>query len=142
CRLYRSVPDAGTVEKTLWKLGRPFASPPAVELFESELPVAGGDFAPVDPANGPLIEPRGLAVDIDDRLFVAETGRGRVLVYDLWSRRLLRAIATPPGTRPLDLAVDGRTVYATLDGTGGLLRFSARDDAETVELPPEALLPT
>jgi phage tail-like protein len=81
-------------------------------------------------------------VDEDDRLFVAETGARRILVYDLWSRRLLRAVPVPPGTRPLDLAAHRGVVYATLAGSSQLLRLSARDDAELAALPPEALAPT
>src|SRR5690606_23745907 len=136
------VPAAGTVEKSLWRSGRPFASAPATELFASAPPEVVGDFSPVDPPEATFSEPRGLAVDIDDPLFVAEAGRGRLLVSDLWSRRLLRTFPTPPGTRPLDLAVAGRTVYATLGGDGGVLRLTARDDPERFELPPEALVPT
>ena len=63
-------------------------------------------------------------------------------MFDLWSRRLLRAIPVPPGTRPLDLAVDGTTVFATLEGAAELLRFTARDEAELFTLPPEVLAPT
>ena len=51
-------------------------------------------------------EPRGLAVDVNDRLFVAETGADRILIYDLWSERLLRQVALP-GARPTDLAAHG-----------------------------------
>jgi phage tail-like protein len=138
CRLYHSDPAAGVVERILWRAGSPYASPAPVELFVRDDPPVGGDFAPEAPLDGPLSGPRGLAVDVDDRLFVAETGARRILVHDLWSRRLLRVIPTPPGTRPLDLAVDGRTVYATLEGAAELMRFSARDDAEPLPLPPEA----
>ena len=142
CRLYRSVPDAGTVERTLWRAGSPYASPDPVELFTAEAPPPAGDFDAGVPVGGPLVEPRGLAVDVDDRLFVAETGAARILVYDLWSRRLLRVVATPPGTRPLDLAVHGRTVYVALEGYADLLRLTARDDPEPFPLPALAAHPS
>ena len=101
CRLYRSVPDAGRVERVLWRAGSPYASPDPTELFAAEAAPSVGDFDAAAPAGGPLAEPRGLAVDVDDRLVVAEAGAGRILVHDLWSRRLLRAVPTPPGTQSM-----------------------------------------
>ena len=38
CRLYRSDPAAGTVQKLLWRAGSPYASPEPVELFRAEAP--------------------------------------------------------------------------------------------------------
>jgi phage tail-like protein len=146
CRLYRSDPAAGQVARTHWRpstpLGRHAALPPEVELFEPLPEEPEGDFAPEAPGGGPLAGPRGLAVDVDDRLFVAETGAGRILVFDLWSRRLLRTVPTPPGTRPLDLAADGHTVWAVLEGSPVLLKLTARTGPELVPLPPEVLAPT
>ncbi|HEX7241271.1 MAG TPA: phage tail protein [Longimicrobiaceae bacterium] len=139
CRLYRSDPAAGQVERTLWGMGR--GAPDPVELFEPEPEAPGGDFAPAAPAGGPLRAPRGLAVDEDDRLYVAESGSGRILVFDLWSRRLLRTVPTGPGTRPLDLAAFGRVVLAAVEGLPHLLRLGARDDLEPFPLPPEAPAP-
>ena len=145
CRLYRSDPAAGQVGRTRWSLSSALRSgkeqPPEIELFEPEPQAPAGDFAPESPPSpGPLREPRGLAVDADDRLFVAETGAARILVYDLWGRRLLRAVPTPAGTRPLDLAADGREVWVALSGAPVLLRLTARGDPEPVPLPPEALV--
>jgi phage tail-like protein len=137
CRLYRSDPEAGSVERSRWAGGEGAAASVPVQLFEAAEESVPGEFAPVGPVDAPLREPRGLAIDVDDRLFVAETGAGRILVYDLWSRRLLRALATGAGTRPLDLAAHGRTVLATVGGSEALLRFSARGAAEEVPLPPE-----
>jgi phage tail-like protein len=82
-----------------------------------------------------------LAVDEDDRLFVAEYGAARIRIYDLWSRRLLRSVPTPRGTRPLDLAGDGRRVWAVLEGSPLLLRLTAREGSELEALPPEVLAP-
>jgi phage tail-like protein len=137
CRLYRSLPDAGRVERSLWATLSPGTAPVALDLFEAEIATSLGDFSPLEPATGAVREPRGLAVDVDDRLFVAETGAGRILVYDLWSQRLLRTLSTGSGTQPLDLAAHGRTVLATVRGSDVLLRFSARGAPEAEPLPPE-----
>lgn len=145
CRLYRADRAAGQVSRTLWRLSVPgvplAARPEPVELFEAEPAPALGDFAPVAPPPGPLHDPRGVAVDEDDRLFVAEYGAARIRVYDLWSRRLLRSVPTPPGTRPLDLACDGTRVWAVLEGSPLLLRMTAREGPELEALPPEVLAP-
>lgn len=145
CRLYRSDRAAGQVTRTLWKLTapdvRPADVPAPVELFEPEPRPPLGDFSPMGPPSGPLKDPRGLAVDGDDRLFVAEYGAGVIRVYDLWSRRMLRSVPTPPGTRPLDLATDGHFVWAALEGSPMLLRLTAREGPEMDALPPEALAP-
>jgi phage tail-like protein len=145
CRLYRADRAAGQVTRTLWRLSSPGVReadlPAPVELFEPEPEPPLGDFSPVDPSPGPLKDPRGLAVDADDRLFVAEYGAAAIRVYDLWSRRLLRSVATPMGTRPLDLATDGHTVWAALEGSSMLLRLTAREGPELEELPPEVLAP-
>lgn len=144
CRLYRADREAGQVTRTLWRNGGPLI-PPAqqpepVPLFDPEPSPPLGDFTPAAAPSGPLDDPRGVAVDVDDRLFVAEYGAARILVHDLWSRRLLRAVATPAGTRPVDLAADGRQVWAALEGTPHLLQLSARGDPRLVELPPDVLV--
>ncbi|HEV7589222.1 MAG TPA: phage tail protein [Longimicrobium sp.] len=146
CRLYHADPAEGTVTRTLWRAGGPLlpeaSQPVPVELLDPGAAPPAGDFAPVGPAGGPLLDPRGVAVDVDDRLFVAERGAARILVFDLWSGRLLRAVPTPAGTRPLDLAADGRQVYAALEGAPRLLRLTARGTPSLVDLPPEALVVT
>ena len=95
CRLYHCVLAEGRVERLLWKasdpLGQIDAQPPPLNLIEGATSETLGDFTATDHA-GPLAEPRGLAVDINDRLFIAETGADQILVYDLWSERLLRKI--------------------------------------------------
>src|SRR5260221_5643846 len=132
CRLYRSVPLEGRVERQLWRaddpLGIETADSEPVDLLEGP-PLPAGPFAPAEEAPGPLRSPQGLAVGQDDRLFVAETGASRVLVYDLFDQRLLRRVAL--AAPPLDVAAKGDGVLCLL-GCGTLLRLGAR--TEPVEL--------
>jgi phage tail-like protein len=137
CVLYRSDVEGGRVERMLWRALDPFVVPTALEGrsdvvgTEPEPPL--GEFAAVPPARQSLRTPLGLAVDEDDRLFVCEYGARRILVYDLPSRRLLRAVRC--AAAPLDVAAHGRTAYAVLDGSPSLVRFSARGDLVPVALP-------
>jgi phage tail-like protein len=151
CRLYHSLPDAGTVERILWSAEdplRPGASPTAVQLFERDSLPLPGDFSRRGDEAGPLARPRGLAVDDDDRLFIAEAGirsghstttTGSVLVFDLWSRRLLRRVRLSGA--PLDLAAHGRQVYALLEGPPALARLTARGTPQVRRLPASITLP-
>lgn len=127
CRLYRSVPAAGHVERQLWAaadpLGPPASEPAPVDLLVGPAPPAG-NFSPVAPGPPPLLTPRGLAVDCNDYLFVAESGADRVLVYDIWNGRLLRRIGI---AEPLDLAATADGVLCVL-GDGGLARLGARSE--------------
>jgi phage tail-like protein len=143
CRLYRSVVAAGRVERTHWAptdpLRPPADRPVAVNVLATPAEETFGEFASPAPAAGPLREPRGLAVDEDDRLFVAESGASRILVYDLWSGRLLRRV--PVAAPPLDLAVRGHVVWATLAGAPWLVRLRAREDPVAVLLPAGVTAP-
>lgn len=141
CRLYRSIPLAGKVERQSWSasdpLGPPAAEPAPVDLLVGPDPPAG-DFAPSVPGPQALLTPRGLAVDCNDDLFVAETDAGRVLVYDIWNRRLLRRIGipAPPGEsahHPLDVASAADGVLCVL-GDRRLVRVSARAEPVDVTL--------
>ena len=78
---------------------------------------------------GALDRPRGLAIDTAQRLYVAEAGRRRVLVVDLWGQRLLRAVPMTPGGVPVDVAEDGYGVLALVrqpDGTGAVVAIRGR----------------
>jgi len=127
CRLYHSLPDEGRVERVRWA-ARDLLSP----VNEQSRPVnfveaptgTLGDFTAAS-SSAPLSLPRGLAVDINDRLFIAESGADRILVFDLWSERLLRRL-TLPGARPLDVAASGTAVYAVLGGTASVVKLTAR----------------
>ena len=128
CRLVHSLPEAGRVERLRPGVPDPAAPlearPAPVDLFAALPAQALGDFVQPGPA-GPLAEPRGLAVDAGERLFVAETGAARILVFDLWDERLLQQIALPAGARPTDLAAHGLRVFAVLAGSGDIVSVGA-----------------
>jgi phage tail-like protein len=92
-----------------------------------------------------LSDATGIAVDADDRLFVADRGRRHIAVVDLWSRRTLRTIGTAvpgaPDRHPLGLAAAGRLVLAVLREPAGLLRLTATRGPEELELPGVAQVP-
>jgi phage tail-like protein len=133
CRLYHSVPDEGRLERVRWAaqdLLSPLVAASARMDFVEAPAGTLGDFTPSSPATA-LSRPRGLAVDVNDRLFIAESGADRILVFDLWSERLLRRLSLP-GARPLDVAARGASVYAVLGGTASVVRLTARTDPEAV----------
>jgi phage tail-like protein len=142
CRLYRSVPLEGRVLRQRWAADDPLGpeNPDGVpvDLFEGPPPPAG-PFSPGDAPTPPLRSPRGLAVDRDERLYVAESGASRVLVYDLWSRRLLRSV--PFAAAPLDLAARGDAVFCVL-ADGRLVRLGAYGGPFDLELRRPADAPT
>ena len=144
CRLYHCVLAEGRVERLLWKATDPLgpidAQPPPLNLIEGETSETLGDFTATDHA-GPLAEPRGLAVDINDRLFIAETGADQILVYDLWSERLLRKISLP-GSRPTDLAAHDNDVVAVLSASRQIARLTARSGPEPFALPQGCTAPS
>jgi phage tail-like protein len=139
CRLYRALPHQGRVLRHPWS-GYTARAAEGAELFAAPGEAPVGDFAPERP-EGALQRPVAVAVDVDDRLYVAEHGRGRVLIFDLWSRRLLRAVVPAGGARPLDLAAAGRTVWVVLSRGPRLVRLTARGLPAEVRLPPEAAVP-
>ncbi|HEX5703546.1 MAG TPA: phage tail protein [Pyrinomonadaceae bacterium] len=105
-----------------------------VSLFESERHEKLGDFVPVQPLS-PGFRPRALAIDEDERLFVADAEGRRILIYDLWSNRLLRQVQL--AADPVDLVADGKRVYVLLASPPGLVRLDARSRFQTVKLPSE-----
>lgn len=142
CRLYRSIPSEGRVQRMHWS---PSQKPEdfqleAFDLFHASAPIVVGSFVASEKPQ-PLRDPRALAVDENDRLFVAERGAGCVLVYDLWSSVLVRRVLTA-STPPLDVAAYGSLVYVLLDGRDSLLEIAARDRQRRVSLPAELVRPT
>ena len=69
CRLYHSFPEQGRVERQLWAAPEP-ADP--LDLFAPGPPPLTGDFHPVGDPPPVLHEPRGLTVDTNDHLFIAD----------------------------------------------------------------------
>jgi phage tail-like protein len=102
--------------------------------------VSGPDF--VHREESDLVDATGLAIDQDDRLYIADRARQTISVLDLWSRRLMRTIRIDwpgqPDRHPVDVAAapDG-TMWALVGGAGrdedastaptaaGLLTFTA-----------------
>ena len=132
CRLYHSIAAENRVERLLWSDER--TPHGASDLFVRAAAEPVGDFLEAAPSLEPLAEPRGLAVDQDDRLFIAETAARQILVFDLWSPRILRRVSLPG--RPLALAAQGRVVYAVLDDPNVLARLEARTGPR-FEAPPK-----
>lgn len=138
CRLYRSIPEEGQVFTLRWGEAGPRDEEP-MPLFQTERRQAG-EFTLDDAADLTLKGPLGLAVDDEGRLFVAETGRRRILIFDLIDRRLLRRIQfdQPPG----DLATDGTRVLALLSASRELAVFDARMGPRIEKLPPSVTQPS
>lgn len=99
CRTWRTRPLQGTVE-----LSHPGAGPAA-----SGCP-------------GALRHPTGVAVDLQDRLHVVESGGQAVLVTDLWSGRVLRRV--PVLGRPVDVVADGDTVLVLTRHPDAVVRIA------------------
>lgn len=143
CRLYHSVPKEGRIERLLWAAQDPLqpasTQPAPVNLFETDIDDELGDFTLAGAKPTALLEPRGLTVDEDERLFVAESGARRILIYDLRSNRLLRRV--PLAAAPVDLVCSGRNVYALLTSPPGLIKLNARSEPQELELPGEITEP-
>jgi len=152
CRLFHSLPEEGRVERLLWAAYDPLHPRPdsaqTIDLFGppaqdgwpwSDGDTEAGDFVSAEPASPPFVTPRGVAVDAADRLFVAESGAGAVLVFDLPSRRRLRRIAL--AATPLDLAAHGLDVYLVTQSPPGLSRISAHTEPVALPLPAGVTAP-
>ena len=144
CRLYHSVPKEGRVERLFWATHDPLqpaaAQKAPVDLFGTERSEEFGDFVLSGEAPAQLLEPTGLAVDEDERLFVAESGSKRILIYDLETKRLLRVVQL--AARVTDLAAYGNTVYGLLVSPPGLIKLTARTNPQSLELPASVTAPT
>jgi phage tail-like protein len=103
CRAYRSQPQLGRVQ--------------AIPGGRAEAP-------------GALRDPRGLAVDAANRLYIAETGRALVHVVDLHGQRLLRRVPVRapqrPRCSPVDVCAWGAGVLVLCQSPAVLLRIEGR----------------
>jgi phage tail-like protein len=144
CRLYHSIPSQGRVDRVLWKAADPLGpvadQPPPLNLLTGVPADQVGHFTVTDPPS-PLAEPRGLAIDVNDRLFIAESGADQILVYDIWSDRLLRKIRLP-GAHPTDLAGHDNDVYAVLSASDQIIRLTARSTPQPFTLPAGCTRPS
>jgi len=141
CRLYHSQPAAGTVERIRWSARDPFT--PGANAAPFLAVAKAGPLGDFSGGAGPpaLREPRGLAVDENDRLFVADSRGNQVLVFDLWSERLLRRIAFGH-ERPTDLAAHGPFVWVVLASTGRVVKITAGGGPEPFALPDGCVNPS
>jgi len=143
CRLYHSIPQDGRVERILWAAQDPLqpadSQPAPVDVFATDVDEQLGDFSPAQPESTSVFAPRALAVDEDERLFVADTATRRILIHDLWSHRLLRQVQL--AADPVDLVADGRRVYVLLAAPPGLIALDARSSFQVLALPPEITTP-
>ena len=156
CRLYHGVPERTTgnppsleparVDRVLWatlaaaaREGRAIAVQP---LIDQQGDLSAGDFVTTPAAS--LRDPRGLAVDADDRLFIADAGLRQIVIVDLRRRRILRRVqlSAPGGdpATPVDVASRGLDTWALLDAAPGLALFQSRRAARRVEWPAVAAI--
>lgn len=141
CRLYRATTQ-GQIQKYLWTAFAPDARSrrqhEGTPLFDVPRLGASDEFSSEpEPAAS---ETRALAVDSDNRLFVADAASRSVVVIDLLHRRVLRRVQFVPYgdgaiARPIDLAVVGRRVYVLLDDPVGVALLRARRPVRQVALP-------
>lgn len=159
CRLYRAVPEgargnppkfhAAQVDRYLWAT---FALEPRsrrrlepAPLLEPPAAPTAGEFEAI--AAPALRKPRALAVDADNRLFIADTALRTVVVVDLLRRRIVRHVQFAPTageliSTPIDLAVHGRRVWVLLDDPVGLALLRSRRPVRQFTLPPGATRPS
>jgi phage tail-like protein len=153
CRGYRGT--ATNVERTLFgpsQGGVDYARIPApLELLAEPIPSDPEPQPVFGPTRGEparesraLIDTAGIAVDADDRLIITERGRRRLVVIDLWSRRVVRvlSLAGPahPRREPWGLAVDGHDIWVVTQRPAGLLRLTARGEPTDQPLPAPSVV--
>ncbi|HEX9992361.1 MAG TPA: phage tail protein [Acidimicrobiales bacterium] len=113
CRLYRSVPSAGVVERYRWRPDDPRGRVPAGTgsplLGPAAAPVVGDFGADPTGSEAPPASPGPLAVDDLGRLHVADAATGTVTAYDLVDGRVVARVALAPHA-VVDLVADGPDV--------------------------------
>lgn len=104
------------------RLGRPFAVahvPGYLFVLDKvwrgvvRIDLASGEFVEVyDPRGGRLIEPQSIFVDSDDLLYLVDSTRREVLIFNERTE-FESSIDTGEGTRPIDVAVGKDRIYVT-----------------------------
>ena len=134
CRVYRLLPHSVerlAVGPTRYGLDYATLAPPVPVVGREPRPTPAADFR-LRP-EPELLDGTGIAVDADDRIFLADRGRRWIAVLDLWSRRTLRTVPVPG--LPMGLAAAGRVVYAVVREPAALLRLTATRGPEPAVLP-------
>ncbi|MDO6710284.1 phage tail protein [Aliiglaciecola sp. 2_MG-2023] len=108
CRLYHSVPEDNGINKLLWTEKRQPSL--AKSLFHRSQQVYG-EFVGQQ-VQSDLSLPIGLAVDKKGRLFIADSGNQRILIFDLIDNTLLRSVHLD-GT-PSVIRGDGQQVFVVV----------------------------
>lgn len=136
CRLYRAIPERRQVYRWLWskERQRPDSEMEPVTLFDERI-LQPGDFRWRHEPQTVLSRPSALAIDTDDRLFVADQAGDRIHIIDLIENRLLRSVILPRGSAPSALAASGRRIY--LLNRLGLFQLTAHSEPRSIELGPE-----
>ncbi len=127
CRLYRSLPEEGQVERIYWdESGK--ASDPHPLFYAA--PETEGEFK-IENSKTPLQQPGALAIDDKGHLFIAESGSNQLLIYHLMEQRLLQRLTL--SATPIDVCCDGQTAYVLL--ADSVISIKARGRAENTSLP-------
>lgn len=121
------TPTAPPAGLTFDRWGRAYRSRPAEDrievIREDRTETLGG-------CPGLFDGPRGLAVDTEQRLYVAETRAARVTVYDIWADRILRRIPvrsrTHGSARPVEVTAVGDRAYVLLHHPAGIVVLHGR----------------
>ncbi|MBZ0089482.1 MAG: hypothetical protein K8H90_03780, partial [Thermoanaerobaculia bacterium] len=87
-----------------------------------------GPLAGAEAGEGKLSQPQNIAVDPEGNKYVADVGRGQVVVFDR-DDRYVRAIGSETPWRPVDVAVLGERVYVA-DYENRAVRIFARANGE------------
>lgn len=139
CRIYHSIPEKNHVERLLWSNRR--KANLAKALFDQTIEQVGDFNTQVTPTD--VNHPTGLVVDNKGRLFVADSGNHRVLIFDLMDSILLRTINVT-GT-PTAMCTDGEMVFCLVEEVNDehrVLFFTARSMPEKLQFEPPAILST
>lgn len=136
CRLYRCRPEHGQIEKMLWAENDRKVE--AVPLFLQTRQNFGEFNVSMnsDSTHGPLDNPVDVAVDHKGRLFIAEQGARRVLIYDLVENTLLSRVNFKQA--PIKLATDGQRVwvlFANHTGSSEMALLDGRSEPRYIGLP-------
>src|SRR5207253_2978511 len=98
--------------------------------------VVGGGLSSggVSPLAAGLSGPRGLAVDSSGNLYIADTGNGRILYYNVATQNLTQVIANvaPALSNPQAVAVDSAGNLYVAEGSANRVRKISPDGGSVV----------